>query len=254
MVLYGKTNKYILIGGDILILNIGICDDEKIHRDILREYLIQTLNKDSYTLMEFDSGENLLNNYPKNVDLLLLDIQMKSIDGFDLAKKIRKFDTDVHIIFTTAFADFMQKGYEVRAFRYLLKPIQYDDFSKHILECINCINEEYKNFITIKESESGQIIKIPISSILFVETVSRSVLIHTDSKVYKSRINLNKIEDSLKGNNFFRCHRSYLINLNKVNCITKNSALIKNHEIFVSKYKVKDLKTALTNVLGDLLC
>ncbi|MCR8745734.1 LytR/AlgR family response regulator transcription factor [Romboutsia lituseburensis] len=237
-----------------MILNIAICDDEKIHRDILKKYLVQTLNSESYSLIEFDSGENLLDNYPNNIDLLLLDIQMKSIDGFDLAKEIRTFDTSVHIIFTTAFEDFMQKGYEVRAFRYLLKPIQYNDFSKHILECINSISEEYKNFITVKESTSGQIIKIPISSILFVETISRFVLIHTDSYVYKSRINLNKIEDSLKGNNFFRCHRSYLINLNKVNCITKNSALIKDHEIFVSKYKIKELKIALTNVLGDLLC
>ncbi len=186
-----------------MVFNIGICDDEIIHREILSNYIDRVFATKSYKVVEFDSGEDILENYPKKLDILLLDVQMEGINGIEIAKRIRSFDTNVIIIFITAIIDFMQQGYEVRAFRYLLKPINYNDFSKHLLQC-----EE----------------------------------------------DINKVEKYLDNKIFYRCHRSYLINLNKVRCISKNSVLIKDNEILVSRYKLKDLKIKVTNMLGDLLC
>ncbi|CEN93602.1 LytR/AlgR family response regulator transcription factor [Paraclostridium sordellii] len=237
-----------------MVITIAICDDEEAHRKLLRTYLSKALSKNTYNLIEFSSGEELIANYPQRLDLLLLDVQMKQINGLDTARKIREFDTSVTIIFTTAIIDFMQQGYEVRAFRYLLKPIQYEDFSKHILECIKDIDESYENHLTIKDNSIGEIIRIPINSILYVETEDRCVLIHTDTKIYKSRISINKIEKDLEESNFYRCHRSYLINVNKVKSLKQNSVLIREHEILVSRYKMKNLKLKLTESLGDLLC
>lgn len=233
---------------------IVICDDEAIHRKILRTYLSKTLDKNSYKLIEFSSGKELLNNYPQRIDLLLLDVQMPEIHGLDTAREIRKFDTSVTIIFTTAIIDFIQQGYEVRAFRYLLKPIQYNDFSKHLLECIKGISASYENYLTIKETDLGEIVRIPVNSILYVETDSRCILIHTDTQVYKSRVSINKIEKDLEENDFYRCHRSYLININKVKSIKQSTVLIRDDEILVSRYKMKNLKLKITNELGSLLC
>ncbi len=237
-----------------MVFNIGICDDEIIHREILSNYVDKAFSTKSYKVVEFNSGEDLLENYPEKLDILLLDVQMEGINGIEIAKKIRLFDTNVIIIFITAVIDFMQQGYEVRAFRYLLKPIDYNDFSKHLLQCEEDINKSCENHLTIKEDNEGQVIIIPIDSILYIETDSRSVIIHTDNQIYKTRVSINKLEKHLENKIFYRCHRSYLINLNKVRCISKNSVLIKDNEILVSRYKLKDLKVKVTNMLGDLLC
>lgn len=237
-----------------MILSVVICEDEEVHRKILRTYLSKILDKDKYRLIEFSSGEEILKNYPEHIDILLLDVQMKNINGLETARKIRKFDTNVNIIFTTAIIDFMQQGYEVKAFRYLLKPIKYDEFSKHILECIEEVKEKNINYLAFKDIDLNEITRIPTSSILYMETDSRVVLIHTDNKIYKVNSTLNKLEKDLNNSDFYRCHRSYLININKVKNIKQNSLVIKQNEILVSRYKMKNLKLKLTSKLGECLC
>lgn len=234
-------------------IKIAICDDEYIHRKILLKYLAKLFSREFYEVLEFNSGEDLLSNYPKDLDILLLDIQMLGINGIETAKKIRLFDTKVTIIFTTAISDFMQEGYEVRAFRYLLKPINYSDFSKHLIQCKNEVLNNKEKYISIKEVNEGKTIIIPINSILYIEMECRITLIHTDTEIYKTRESIKNLEIKLTEYSFYRCHRAYLINLSKVSSIDKSSVLIKGNEILVSRYKMKDLKIKITNVLGSLI-
>ncbi|MDK2585999.1 LytTR family DNA-binding domain-containing protein [Romboutsia sedimentorum] len=236
-----------------MIFNIAICDDEYIHRKVIVDYLGMVFPSESYEVVEFNSGEELLENYPEKLDILLLDIQMTGIDGIKTAKKIRLFDTDVMIIFTTAVLDFMQDGYEVRAFRYLLKPINYNEFSKHLIQCKNEVLNNKSKYITIKEIDEGKTVIITINSILYIETECRVTLIHTDAKVYRIKESIKKFENELKEYSFYRCHRAYLINLSKVSSIGKSSIFIKNDEIMVSRYKIKDLKMKITEILASLI-
>ncbi len=236
-----------------MVLNIAICDDEYIHRKVIEDYLGRGFSSESYKVVEFNSGEELLENYPEKLDILLLDIQMTGIDGIKAAKKIRLFDTNVMIIFTTAILHFMQDGYEVRAFRYLLKPINYNDFSKHLIQCKNEVLNNKSKYMTIKEIDEGKTVIITINSILYIETECRVTLIHTDAKVYRIKESIKKFENELKEYSFYRCHRAYLINLSKVSSIGKSSIFIKNDEIMVSRYKIKDLKMKITEILASLI-
>ncbi len=234
-------------------IKVAICDDEYIHRKILLKYIRKLFLSESYEVLEFSSGENLLGDYPEELDILLLDIQMLGINGIETAKKIRLFDTNVTIIFTTAISDFMQEGYEVRAFRYLLKPIKYTDFSKHLIQCKSEILNNKEKYISIKEIDEGKIIIIPINSILYIEMECRITLIHTDSKIYRTRESIKYFENKLKENSFYRCHRAYLINLYKISSIDRNTAIIKGNEVLVSRYKAKELKMKITDLLGSLI-
>ncbi|WP_024622495.1 LytR/AlgR family response regulator transcription factor [Metaclostridioides mangenotii] len=235
-------------------ISIVICEDDEIHRKILCTYISKTLDKNSYRLIEFSSGEELLMNYPLSISILLLDVQMSGVNGLDTAREIRKFDTNVNIIFTTGIIDFIQQGYEVKAFRYLLKPIKYQEFSRHLLECIEEIKENNSNYLAFKDTDLCEIIRIPINIILYIETESRFILIHTDNKIYRSTNSLNKLEKQLIESKFYRCHRSYLINLSKVRRIKTNTVTIRDKEVLVSRYKMKNLKLKLTKELGDMLC
>lgn len=234
-------------------IKIAICDDEYIHRKVLLKYVKMFFSGDDYEVTEFSSGEELLGRYPNGLDILLLDIHMLGINGIETAKKIRLFDTNVIIVFTTAISDFMQEGYEVRAFRYLLKPIKYNDFLKHLSQCKKEIIKNKEKYISIKEIDEGQMVILPINTILYVEMECRITLVHTDNKTYKTRESIKKLENELKEHSFYKCHRAYLINLYKINSIGKNTVIIKGNEILVSRSKVKELKLKIIDILGGLI-
>lgn len=235
-------------------INIGVCDDESVHRNRIKEILLDILKtfNVNYEIYEYDSGESLLENYPSNLDILIIDIQMKSINGMDTARKIRENDNDVEIIFMTSFAEFMQDGYEVRAYRYLLKPINENKIMKHITPCIKDIMRKRSNYITL--NIRNYIDRIKIDSILYIETSRPNVLIYTNDNMYSIKMSMSKIEKTLKDCGFFRCHASYMINLSKVESMYGNTVTVGGKDIPISKYKVKELKLAITNILGDIIC
>lgn len=235
-------------------INIGICDDELHYRIKIKEILEETLKTYpiSYNIYEFSSGEELLNNYPKDLDILIMDIQMKNINGMDTARKIREFDENLEIIFMTSFAEFMQDGYEVKAYRYILKPISERKISKNIIPCIKEIMKKRNNYLTV--NVKNYIDRIKIDSIIYIETDRPNILIYTRDNMYTTKMSISKIEKNLSEYGFFRCHNSYVINLKLVESMNSNFIKVHGKDIPVSKYRIKELKLAITNTLGDLIC
>lgn len=233
-------------------LNIVICDDELLHRATLKEFLITILDEEllEYNLIEYSSGEDLINNYDK-VDLLFLDIRMNGLSGMDVARKIREFDSNVEIIFTTSVEKYVFEAYEVKAYRYLVKPIEYEDLKKQVKLCIS----DYltKNSIISIDSNKATV-KIPIGEILYADVMKKEVTIYTESKVYTIETSMKRVENKLSNYGFFRCHHSYLVNLNKVSELRDKTIFINDDEIPVSRMRYKSLKVKLVNLLGDSLC
>lgn len=233
-------------------LKVGICEDNIIFKNNLKNHIETILKNMDFRVYEFSAGEELLEKYPENLDILLLDIQMNDLNGIETARNIRKFDDNIEIIFITGLIEYSLSGYEVRAYRYLLKPIKYDELATTILECTKVLKERDKNCLLINSGRD--IVKIPIHLIIYIEKISRYIRIHTDKNVYVSRMNIKDIESRLENYGFFRCHTGYLINLNKINTITlKNEVLVKDVCIPVSRNKIKPLKLALMNYLGEFI-
>lgn len=90
--------------------------------------------------------------------------------------------------------------------------------------------------------------------ILYVEVIRKEITIYTESEKYSIKMSLKSLEDMLNGKNFFKCHNSYLVNLDKVSHIDQHFATIKNFKIPISRPKYKEFKIALTSHLGDFLC
>ena len=235
-------------------INIGICEDELHYRVNIKDMLGDILSTYSinYKIYEFSSGEELLSNYPKDLDILIMDIQMKIINGMDTARKIREFDQNLEIIFMTSFSEFMQEGYEVKAYRYILKPISERKISRNILPCINEIMKKKNNYLTI--NVKNYVDRIKIDSIVYIETDRPNILIYTNDKKYTTKMSISKIDKILREHGFFRCHNSYIVNLKLVESMNSNTLKIGEKYIPISKYRVKELKLALTNILGDILC
>ena len=236
-------------------VKIVICEDEEYQQKLLKNYLKGIFNELSYEyeLYIFNSGEELFDNYPESIDIFFLDIQMDKINGMDVAKKIRAIDNQrVEIIFITSLVEYIQEGYEVRAYRYLLKPIKFDDLKKHTISCIEELSKNRNNYIVV--NGQNDIYKITISDITYIEIQRKEMIIHTISEDYNVKLSMNKIEKELKEYNFFRCHRSFLINLKYVNKIKQYIAILENkEEIPISRYRFKEFKVILCDYLGDVL-
>lgn len=235
-------------------IRIAICEDEKEQQKLLKNYIEKILEGLSikYSLDIFNSGEELLEKYSKDIDLILLDIQLGEINGMDTARKIRVLDNNVEIIFITSLIEYALEGYKVRAYRYLVKPVKYKDIKENI---INCIKEvEIKNkYILIKKQ--GHQIKLDINEITYIEVQKETITIHTLNGVYKINGTMNNIEKEIDCSRFFRCHKSFLVNLEHVKIIKQYVAILENNEeVPVSRYRFKEIKDKFFDLIEDKLC
>lgn len=236
-------------------LKIAICEDEIEQQKILKQYLEQILNQISnkYEILFFNSGEALFKNYPQNIDIFLLDIQMDKLNGMEVAKKIRQIDKkEVEIIFTTSLIEYIQEGYEVRAYRYLLKPIKLENLKKHIISCVEEVNRNKSSYIVINEKNDAY--KLKISDITYIEIQKREMTIHTINKDYIINSSMSKMENELSKYNFYRCHKSFMVNIDFIKNIKQYVAILDNkEEVPISRYKFKDTKARFLSHLGSVL-
>ncbi len=236
-------------------IRIVICEDEINQQKLLKKYLEDILidYSSSYEILTYQSSEALLNNYPENVDIFLLDIQMDNINGMDLARKIRLIDkSTVEIIFITSLVEYIQEGYEVRAYRYLLKPIKYEDLKKHMINCIKELGAKEK-YLIINEKQDSK--KIKHSQITYIEIQKKDVTIHTVNGDYQIKNTMDKIEKEIDNINFFRCHKSFLINLEYVESIKQYCAILESgEEVPISRHRFKDTKDRFFKLIGHKLC
>lgn len=205
-------------------MKIAIIEDERAHSQLLESY-IQSFCKVQQVKMElqyFESAENFLFVWEEehDFDLLFLDIQMAGMDGMSLAKKIRRQNEEVLIVFTTGMADYIQEGYEVEALQYLLKPLKEESVHKCLSRAL--AKRPAEDFLVFHTEE--ETLKLTERSINYIEARGHGSCI---GAAYKQPIevkeSLSAIEQTLKAGEFIKCHRSYICRLGNVHHIDKDS-------------------------------
>ncbi|WP_315167946.1 LytTR family DNA-binding domain-containing protein [Metaclostridioides mangenotii] len=231
-----------------------ICEDDLTQRDHLKKDIDKIFGEVSsqYEIYEYSSGEELIEAYTDGIDIYFLDIHMDELTGMDTARKLREKNDKSEIIFITSLVDYVQEGYEVRAYRYLLKPIKFDELKEHILSCLDDIVKRQDNFMVIENK--GNLVKILIDDILYIEVIKREITIHTDDMVFLTKNSMKNIEKELGRYEFFRCHKSFLINIKKVEGINKESVKIGEDIVPVSKHRLCEFRRLITLKLGDIIC
>ncbi|WP_424001507.1 LytR/AlgR family response regulator transcription factor [Maribacter sp. IgM3_T14_3] len=220
-----------------------VVDDEPIAADGLKSYIKQT--PFLKFVRAFNSAIKAIDFLQETeVDLLLLDIQMPEINGIELLKSL---SNPPKVIFTTAYRKYAFEGFQLDAVDYLLKPIDYKRFLKSINKVLLYnTKDDYNEAIFIKCD--GIITKVIISDILYAETAKDYVIIYTDKRKYMSLFSLKQLEAFLPTNQFYRVHRSYFVNLKKVDKIEGSLLHIGPYKIPCSRTS-KDFVTSL--ILGN---
>jgi len=232
----------------VVIVRVAVCDDEiKIREDIKR--MIEDQCADCFIDL-YDSGESLLAAF-KEYDIYFLDIQMTGMNGMETAAHIRAREAEEAqdesiIIFITSFTDHWEDAFDVKAFHYLVKPVDKSKFNAVFTRASTDYfnkKERAEKYILIKSKDSHH--KILLSDIYYFESQGKKVVTVTKSGATTHYEKMLDLEKTL-GDTFFRCHRCYIVNMEhitKYNAATiwlRNGSSIflahKKYNVFIKAY------------------
>lgn len=196
-------------------LNIAICDDDVSITGKL-DMILYEIQKEKYINIEtevFWDGKDIVESVENGTryDIIYLDIEMKEKDGIAAAKQIRQFDRDTLIVYVTNHENYMKSSFDVRPFRFLVKPIDVLEFKICFLDAHN---EILKSDFYFRYRYERTNCKIVIKDILYFESQKRKIFIVTEEERYCMYGKLNDVEKQLKNCKvpFLRIHQSYLVN------------------------------------------
>ncbi len=234
-------------------IRIAIVEDEKKYQEQLKKYLNQYEKErsSSFDITVYADGDEIVENYRCEYDIILLDIKMRFMDGMTAAEKIREKDQQVIIMFITNMTNYAIRGYEVDALDYILKPITYFAFAKKMDRAVERLGRrEPKRLITIQVSSGVQ--KILVDDICYIESNAHVLVFHTIKGEYKTYLNMKDMETALGEYSFFRCNRGYLVNLKYVDGVRDGCAVVNGDNLVISRTKKKEFMAALADYIGEV--
>ena len=218
-------------------INIAIVEDEKLYVSQLKEY-ISRYEKESgnrINVRVFPDGAEIVENYSGDFDIILMDIQMKYMDGMTAAEQIRKLDSEVIIMFITNMTQYAIRGYEVDALDYVVKPVEFFPFSQKLDRAIGRLQNKKKVFVSIPVEDG--VLKMEIDDIYYVESMGHSLIYRTKKGEFTARGTMKDMEEILSPYGFFRCNKGYIVNLKYVDGVKEGVCLINDEELLISRAK-----------------
>ena len=205
---------------------VAIVDDSKTDAEYIQS-ILSAWAQDRQTGVQaqrFVSAENFLFHYAddKDWDILLLDIEMGEMDGVSLAKKIRQDNETVQIVFVTGFADYISEGYEVSALHYLMKPAKQEKMFAVLDRAVAAMQKTER---VILLPVGGEMLRLPVGQVQYVEAFSHTVAIVTDADMIHVKMSITEIEKML-GDGFVRCHRSYLVGIKHIARLSRTEVIL----------------------------
>lgn len=228
-------------------IKIAFCDDdmEVIHQmnELLDRYRVE--RNEDITYAAFQSPFELLTEIEKGIrpDILFLDVVMPGQNGMDVAKEIRQYDTNMKIIFLTSSPEFAVESYSVGAYFYQLKPIWEESFFR-LMDAVLAECEKKKKNSLILRSKDG-ITRIDLQQLEYCEVLGRKLLFHLENgAVLESAGSLDDLAGQLmQYSNFFRPHRSFLVNMEYIQNISSRSIkMVNDAEIPIPHGKCSEIK------------
>jgi len=213
-------------------IKVLIADDEAPALKLVKSYVQQLPMLE--LVSECNNGEDALEALKKEpIDLLFLDIQMPGMSGLELSKRL---SPKQKVIFTTAFSNYAIEGFKVDAVDYLLKPFDIEEFKKAVLKAEDWFNRE--NIVGVSSffvKTEYHLERIQFDDLLIAESDRDYVKLFLQNKSEISTLmTLKDLEEHLPSSRFMRIHRSFIVNLNKIDRVERNQVIIGSHRITIA--------------------
>lgn len=213
------------------------------------EFICNCIRKILYNDVEiyvFESGNEFLKSEIV-ADLIYMNIKKENFKNYKITKEIKEKNYKSEIIFTTDDVHHIINGYKIGIFRCNLKPIKYREIEENINDFIKKINDKK---VFVKDNKNSYVISK--EEIMYIEVTGKYSTVFTEKKSYKLKLSMKEIEKNLNSRNFFKCHRSFLINLKKVEELSEKDSVIKiNNDINIpiSRNKIKEFKSKILEIV-----
>lgn len=243
-------------------MRIAICDDEKAVRDLIRRQI--EAQGGEHSIAEYASGEELLMAYDAPgwaMDLLFLDIAMKGADGIEVARRFRQAQADRGlaawgslplIVFVTGFAEYMPDAFDVQAFQFIVKPIDDARFSEIFRQAEReCSRMSGQRSRAAKTVTVGGMRTVAAGDICYIESVNHKNILCLPGERIEYYGRISDLERQLSPD-FFRIHRGFLINLNRVSHYDRTDVYMEGGErLPLSRYKYQEFVKTWLRYLAE---
>lgn len=232
-------------------MRIAVCDDDRAIREELSRLIQKQVSE--VDIVGYQSGEEFI-NAKENFDIYFLDIEMGKMSGMDIARRIREREENSSqrsiIIFVTGYREYMEAAFDVNAFHYLIKPIDVEKFSEVFSRAwkeASVFEEQTKKHILVKSSGIQQ--KLLLKDIYYIESGNKKVIFHTTNGTLEVYGKMEELENGL-GNTFYRCHRCYLVNMEKISAYSADNIQVTSGDnLLLARKKYSDfIKTYMRYV------
>ncbi len=235
-------------------MRIATCDDEREYCDQV-EFFVTRLGEELQMKLQCDkytSGADLLKNNFQKYKIIFLDIDMKSENGLEIAEKIRESNSKIEIIFLTALIQYAVDGYKVRAYRFLVKPMEYDDFVFQVKGLFLRLGQLEKNNLLVKRE--GQDYMVKIEDLLYIEVLNHDLTYHCTKNDITAPGIMRKVEIHLKEHCFVRIHNSFIVNMKFIARVQSQLlTLTDGTELPLARSKKDTFRRAYLDFWGDEL-
>ena len=214
-----------------MVIKALIIDDEPLAHDIIRKYSegLKSIQIEGSCNDAIEAMEILKS---LNIDLLFLDINMPKLSGIDFIKTLKNPPL---VILTTAYAEYALEGYELNVADYLLKPFSFSRFIQAIEKCITLLENKKGSTESPKESifikSNKKTFQVRFDEIIYIEGLGDYINVYTTKTHFVTNVSMKKMEEQLPIVQFIRIHKSFIVNLSKVNSIEGNLVEIGNKKL-----------------------
>lgn len=233
-------------------IQVAICDDENIVCEQLSEYCQRWGSKHHQTVAtrRYNSPEILLADYRDDMDILLLDIQMGSMNGLQAAQQLRALGKNVCILFVTNMRDYAIACYHVRPFSFLTKPLLYEEFELEFTSAVQNVMDARTRSLIFRTKEG--ICKIAVQKIEYIEVNDHMLTVgQTDGVQTACYGSISSIQGQLESQGFLRCHSAFLINQAFIRDIGRASlTTVSGKSIPISKHRRAALLAGIARYAG----
>ncbi len=233
-------------------INISICDDEQSSIDILLKHIEHWAKQhhENIKTKTYHSPDILLADFDGSVDILLLDIKMKEMNGVETARTLRQRNSDVCILFITSMAEAAIECYSVRAFSFLTKPLSYAEFDLEFTDAVRTVTDKQDDYLLINRDDS--LSKVNIHDIIYIEVINHTISLHLkEGQQLQCYGSLRDFESRVEGKGFFRCHSGFLVNYSYISEISSTQIHMTNGaQIPLSKHRKSEFLSEICRYVG----
>ena len=232
---------------------IAVVEDNDAMREQLCGFIAQYARESGRQLdvTAFADGAEIVDPYRPGFDIIFLDIEMPTLGGMPTAERIRQVDPDVVLVFVTNMAQYAIRGYEVDALDFVLKPVNYYQFSTKLARALQRVQRRKGGQIALQTAGGVQLLNT--EDIYWLETRDRMLHYHTSTGVWSVRSSLQNAEKQLAPYHFAKCNQCYLVNLQYVRAVQNDMVQVGEDRLEISRRQRAAFLAAVAAYVGGAM-